>query len=98
MNFELKHFVLVHNKPVEVSFWDWAQEPTHVVKQEAIGEVFISTIFIGLGDTFTGRPYFETMIFGGVNDMYQERCQTWEEAEQQHVIAKALVVLTEESK
>lgn len=38
----------------------------------------------------TGRRYdgppivFETMIFGGANDEYQERCSTWEEAEAMH--------------
>ena len=54
------------------------------------GEVHISTVFIGLGDLFTGRPFFETMIFGGPLDMYQERCGTYAQALEQHKLAVEL--------
>ena len=46
----------------------------------------ISTIFLGLDHSFGGGEplLFETMVFGGVLDGEQERCTTWEQAEQMH--------------
>jgi hypothetical protein len=51
------------------------------------GEIFISTVFLGLDHRYsgTGPPIvFETMVFGGPNDGYQERCCTWREAKAMH--------------
>lgn len=45
--------------------------------------VTVSTTFLGLehGHDSQGRPLlFETMIFGGPHDQYQERYPTWEHA------------------
>lgn len=50
----------------------------------------VSTVFLGLDHSFgIGGPpiLFETMIFGGPHDGYQERCSTWDEAEAQHLEA-----------
>jgi len=46
----------------------------------------VSTVFLGIDHSFTdGKPIlFETMIFGGRHDGYQERYATWEEAEAGH--------------
>lgn len=51
-----------------------------------VGQVRVSTIFLGLDHSFGNGPplLFETMIFGGPLDQEQERCSTWEEAEKQH--------------
>ena len=48
--------------------------------------VRVSTVFLGLDHNFgNGEPVlFETMIFGGKHDQYQERYSTWEEAEAGH--------------
>ncbi|MEO9497665.1 MAG: hypothetical protein ABJG42_24540 [Vibrio splendidus] len=48
--------------------------------------VVISTVFLGLDhNPFGGKPIlFETMIFGGKHDDYQERYCTWDEAAQRH--------------
>ncbi|KKL94572.1 hypothetical protein LCGC14_1863300, partial [marine sediment metagenome] len=48
--------------------------------------VEVSTVFLGLDHSFgRGAPIlFETMIFGGKQDQYQERYYTWEEAEVGH--------------
>src|SRR5882757_3426775 len=49
--------------------------------------VRVSTVFLGLDHSFgsSGPPIlFETMIFGGEHDQYQERYSTWEEAEAGH--------------
>ncbi len=48
--------------------------------------VEVSTVFLGLDHSFDrGAPIlFETMIFGGKQDEYQERYHTWEEADIGH--------------
>ena len=55
--------------------------------------VTVSTVFLGLDRSFAkGIPIlFETMIFGGEHDQYQERYATWEEAEAGHKKALAKV-------
>lgn len=52
-----------------------------------IDTIRVSTIFLGMDHNFLqiGPPVlFETMIFGGPRDGWQERCCTWEEAEKMH--------------
>jgi len=48
----------------------------------------ISTVFLGLDHNFmdNGPPIlWETMVFGGPMDQYQQRCSgTWEQAEAMH--------------
>lgn len=49
--------------------------------------VTVSTVFLGLDHGFgeTAQPVvFETMVFGGPDDEYQERCCTYAEAEAMH--------------
>lgn len=48
--------------------------------------VEVSTVFLGINHQFgCGAPIlFETMIFGGDHDEYQERYYTWEESEVGH--------------
>jgi hypothetical protein len=52
----------------------------------------VSTVFLGLDHQWgTGPPLlFETMIFGGSHNEYQERYATWEEAEDGHKRAIAM--------
>lgn len=59
---------------------------------DKIGEVDVSTIFLGMDHGYPPGPpmWFETMIFGGPHDQYQERYETWEEAERGHAVALAL--------
>lgn len=59
------------------------------VGDTTVGDVRISTVFLGLDHSWGGgRPLiFETMIFGGAYDDYQERYSTWEEAERGHAQA-----------
>jgi hypothetical protein len=53
----------------------------------------ISTVFLGMDhQMFDGPPLlFETMVFGGEHDEFQERCSTWDEAEAMHARAVAMV-------
>lgn len=90
-------FILKDKKAVvceDISEWGkFMGNPDRIVKQEDIGDVRISTVFLGLDHQFgEGEPLlFETMIFGGKEDQYQDRCSTWEEAEKMHLKAKKIV-------
>lgn len=74
--------------------WFKANEETRRVGRAEIGDVTVSTVFLGLDHQHTsdGPPLlFETMIFGGPLDEYCARCSTWDEAEDMHAHALALV-------
>ena len=88
-----------HNEPVEchnlMQWGEWLQKANRIVKQDKVGkvgEVLVSTVFFGLDHSFGSGPplLFETMIFGGERDGYQERCSTWAEAEKMHQEAMQL--------
>jgi hypothetical protein len=70
-------------------------DPWQVAMTTVNEDVDVSTVFIGLNYNFfrpDGPPLiFETMIFGGEHDGFQQRCSTWEDAEEQHEEALALV-------
>lgn len=72
----------------------WYEKADRVVKRtELPGNILVSTIFLGLDHSFFTDPpkLFETMIFGGEQEGYQERYSTWEEAERGHEQAIKLV-------
>ena len=57
------------------------------VAEDWIDGYHISTVFLGMDHGFyPGQIHlFETMIFGqGNGDGYQDRCETWKEAEEMH--------------
>lgn len=68
------------------------QNRPHVALTEK-GKVSVSTVFLGIDHSFFEGPplVFETMIFGGEHDGWQDRCSTWEEAEAMHARACALL-------
>jgi hypothetical protein len=74
---------------------NWKQDRT--VKKDKITshgvDVTVSTVFLGLDHNWGDGPpiLFETMIFGGERDEYQERYSTWGEAEEGHQRAIELV-------
>ena len=55
-------------------------------RTELAGGVHVSTVFLSLNHAFGQGPpvLFETMIFGGPHDDYQERYTTVEEAREGH--------------
>ena len=55
-------------------------------------EVRISTVFLVIDHSFGDGPplLFETMIFGGTYDEYQERYTTWDDAVDGHKYAVEL--------
>jgi hypothetical protein len=71
----------------------WVEDLSNrVVKQEQVGNVWVSTVFMGLDHRFGQGPplLFETMAFYLASDRdkvslnLQYRCSTWLEAEEQH--------------
>lgn len=95
------YWILVDKKPVEepdmLKWAEWfgsrdGKNPKRVALIEKDG-IRVSTVFLGIDHGF-GEGYapvlFETMIFGGKEDEYQERYCTWEEAEAGHAKAVRL--------
>lgn len=93
----LDKYILIKKKPVpepDLMKWaEWFETAERHVADETIDGVRVSTVFLGLDHSFgEGKPIlFETMIFGGEHDQYQDRCSTWKEAEEMHKKAVALV-------
>lgn len=59
------------------------------VGADTIGDVRVSTVFLGLDHSFGDGPplLYETMIFGGEHDQWQERYSTRDEALAGHLAA-----------
>lgn len=97
-------YILKGKIPVAVddlfAWGNWIEKHDRRVNQTRIGDVRVSTVFLGLDHNFgNGKPLlFETMIFGGNRDSYQERYSTWKEAEKGHREAVKLVRLDERTK
>ena len=84
------------NPKVEPDLMKWAkwfETAERHIGNDIIGKVEISTVFLGLDHSFgKGKPLlYETMIFGGKHDGYQERYFTKEEALKGHEKALKLV-------
>jgi hypothetical protein len=58
----------------------------------------VSTVFLGIDHSFHGGTpiLFETMIFGGPHDGYQERYETWDDAVLGHINALLMYFEREE--
>ena|ERR1700722_16805221 len=80
--------------PSDLKSWaQWFETNERFVQLDTIGEVRVSTVFLGLDHSFNAGPplLFETMIFEGAHDLYQERYSTWDEAVEGHRRALNLV-------
>lgn len=83
-------YILVGREAVKLRDLDawarWYEKVDRVVGSTKGNGVHVSTVFLGLDHSFGhGDPLlFETMIFGGKHDDYQERYATWQEAEEGH--------------
>jgi hypothetical protein len=88
-----------NNKPIPASIIeaaDWLEEGSdrRTVKRDEIGDILVSTVFLGLDHSWTpgGKPVlWETMIFGGEHDQYQERYTSHKDALEGHKKALELV-------
>lgn len=73
--------------PVECIEWaKWFEKADRTVANTEKNDVRVSTVFLGLDHSFGDGPplIFETMIFDGEHDGYQQRYSTWEDAEEGH--------------
>lgn len=67
----------------ELLVWaEWFENANRTIKKTKIGEVEVSTVFLGIDHSFGGDIpiLYETMIFGGKYDGEQRRYVTKEEA------------------
>jgi hypothetical protein len=98
-------FILDGKTPKPATLQEWAQwfeaasrDGRRWVGKDRFGDVLVSTVFLGLDHRFNetqGDPIlFETMIFNGPHDGYQERYCTWDEAEAGHKKAVELAQST----
>jgi hypothetical protein len=71
----------------------WLEFADRTVDQTRIGPILVSTVFLGLDHNFgSGLPLvFETMIFRGGDGGETWRFASWQEAEEGHGKAVAIV-------
>lgn len=86
-----------NNKPVLTELFDeyidWERNNSRTIAREVIGDVIVSTVFLGLDHRYSGETpvLWETMIFNGEHDQYQERYTSHEDALEGHQNAINLV-------
>jgi|688.fasta_scaffold525787_2 hypothetical protein len=97
------YILTADNQPVAVSVREaskWIEEnPTKkqigfdILEDENGNEISVSTVFLGLDHSWDnkGLILWETMIFGGINDQYQERYSSYEDALEGHQRAIDLI-------
>lgn len=93
------NFILVDGEPRacrdSLKWAKWFETATadRIVQQDTVGDVRVSTVFLGVDHNFGDGPplLWETMIFGGKHDEYQERYTTRAEALAGHRTALGLV-------
>lgn len=85
------HYILEGHeaKPCDLMTWARWLEKNHKnkhVADEKVGDVRVSTVFLGLDHNWGDGPplIFETMIFGGEHDQVEWRYTTWDQAEAGH--------------
>jgi hypothetical protein len=88
-----RYILDANNVPVPcedlIEWAKWIETSNRRVAEDTIGDVRISTVFLGLNHSFGGPSplLFETMIFGGPHDQHQARCTFWDDAVKQHAEA-----------
>lgn len=89
----MSYYILEGKEPKQIDdVLEWATQfetQNKIVEQTDIGDVLISTVFLGVDHSYFGSTpiLFETMIFGGNNNDYQDRYSTWDEAVIGHQLA-----------
>lgn len=67
------------------------EKENRIVAKDDVNGHHVSTVFLGLNHalTYGSKPHwFETMIFKNGEDVWMERCETYDEAEALHEKAK----------
>lgn len=82
---------------IEESYRLYDDMDMKITQQDNVGDVRVSTVFLCMDHAWIGEPgpvLWETMIFGGEHDMYQERYTSHEDALAGHQRALDLVKTT----
>ena len=92
----MRLYILDGKNPIpcfDTTQWGLKYKINRLVGRYQFGEVVVSTVFLGMDHSFNGGTpvLFETMIFGGEYDQFQERYCNWDEAEEGHKVACELV-------
>jgi hypothetical protein len=93
-------FKLVDRKVVQCrnddEWFAWFQqvEANRRVAKTEMGDVSVSTVFVGLVLTPDRMP-FETKVFGGKHNQEEYRTATWEEAEAKHAEIVSMIMADE---
>lgn len=96
----MNNYILDGHTPVKepdmLKWGEWMQKNDRHVRKttgtvklhsKKMGEVTISTVFLGLDHNFSGSGdpiLFETMVFSGLLNGQMDRCSSWEAAEKMH--------------
>lgn len=80
MGINTRYILDAHGNPVEepdiLKWSEWFEKTDRHIADDMVGEIRVSTVFLGTDHSFldTETPVlYETMIFGGAHDQYQER-------------------------
>ncbi|HDY90252.1 MAG TPA: hypothetical protein ENH82_19300 [bacterium] len=85
--------IIEESDPVKWGQWFEVSEERYI-KSDKFGDIQVSTVFLGIDHGFNEEEppvLFETMIFGGEHDQYQERYTDIESAKTGHDKAVQLV-------
>lgn len=83
----MRTYKLVNKVPVRCDVDDYMSDDDRVIAKDIFGESTVSTVFLTWDHSFNNsdKPVlFETMVFGGEYNDYQERYETYEEAIEGH--------------
>lgn len=79
-----------NNKPVLTEsideYLDWERNNSRTIARHIIGDVIVSTVFLGLDHSWDGEipVLWETMVFNGRHDQWQDRYISYEDALEGH--------------
>ncbi len=96
-----ERYILEGGNPVPcgslMEWGNWMEKADRHVALTEIGDVKVSTVFLGLDHSFGGPTpiLFETLVFGGEHDGDMNRYATREDAEQGHAQMVAKVSANE---
>ena len=96
----MSDFYILENKKIKEVLIDewvkWVKNPENrIIKHDECDKILVSTVFLGIDHNWSGKGepvLFETMIFGGKYNNYQERYTSYEDAIKGHKKAKKLII------
>jgi hypothetical protein len=83
----MSRFYNLDGQPMTIEEWGALHDSdAKILDKTKVGDAEVSTVWLGLDHRFGDGPplIFETMIFGGPHDEYQERYSTKEQAQTGH--------------